>query len=176
VVVVVDVDVVVGGVQQLLDFPWQASILGSGDPVIEESCINFANQHANRMRVVTGFNTELAHRLYASGDIFLMPSRYEPCGISQMIAMRYGTIPVARATGGLRDTIVPTRPGNPGTGYLFEQSNAESFKQAVQFSLQDYPDTNLWTKIQENAMKIDFSWQASALKYIQQYSDMVRLK
>jgi starch synthase len=169
-------DLVVGGLQQILDFPWQAIILGSGDAAIEEGCVQFSEQHPNRVRVITGFHASLAHQLYAGGDIFLMPSRYEPCGISQMISMRYGTIPVARATGGLKDTIIPSRPGKPGTGYLFDQSTPDAFAQAVQFSLQDYSDSFLWAEIQRNAMNTDFSWQSSALKYIQQYTDLVRLK
>ncbi len=169
-------DLVVGGLQELLDFHWQAVILGSGDPAIEDSCVAFSAQHPNRVRMITGYHVNLAHQLYAGGDIFLMPSRYEPCGISQMIAMRYGTIPVARATGGLRDTITPTRPGNPGSGYLFEQSSSSSFAQAIQFSLQDYSDPIIWREIQENAMSRDFSWKTSALKYIFQYADLVRGK
>ncbi len=169
-------DLIVSGLQELMDFHWQVVILGSGDPDIEEVCIKFGEQHPNRARVITGFQTDIAHQLYAGGDIFLMPSRYEPCGISQMIAMRYGTIPVARATGGLRDTIIPTRPGNTGTGYLFDQSSTGAFAQAIQFSLQDYSDPVIWREVQQNAMNTDFSWKTSALKYIHQYAELVRGK
>ncbi len=170
------IDLVVSCLQDMLDYPWQAIILGSGDSVIEQKCQIFAQDHPNRMRLITGFHAELAHQLYAGGDIFLMPSRYEPCGISQMISMRYGTIPVARATGGLKDTILSTRPGKPGTGYLFDEATSSSFAQALRFALQDFTDPDLWREIQRNAMKMDFSWDASALKYIQQYANLVHNK
>ncbi len=170
------IDLVVSSLQEMLDYSWQTIILGSGDSVIEQKCQVFAQDHPNRMRLITGFHAEMAHQLYAGGDIFLMPSRYEPCGISQMIAMRYGTIPVARATGGLKDTILATRPGKPGTGYLFDEATPSSFAQALRFALQDFTDPDLWRVIQRNAMKMDFSWDASALKYIQQYANLVHSK
>ncbi len=170
------IDLAVSALANLLDISWRAIILGSGDAAIEQKCREFAKQYPDRMQVMTGFHAELAHRLYAGADIFLMPSRYEPCGISQMIAMRYGTIPVARATGGLKDTIQAVQPEKTGTGYLFEEASPVAFSQALKTALADFANRSRWQEIQLMAMKMDFSWDASALKYIQQYVDLVRIK
>ncbi len=169
-------DIVIEGVESLIDQPWQLVILGTGDAQIQSRASALANRHPGRIKTIIGFHSEMAHKIYAGSDIFLMPSLYEPCGISQMISMRYGTIPVARSTGGLKDTILATRPGNPGTGYLFEGKSAQDFSQSLEFALNDYSNQPVWLKIKTNAMEQNFSWQSSALKYIQEYVNLTGMK
>ena len=106
---------------------WQCVFLGTGDPYLELQIRNLEKAMPEKVRGIYDFNPELAHLIYAGADIFLMPSRYEPCGISQMISQCYGTIPMARSTGGLKDTIIQTRDIEPGTGYLFDELNPNVF-------------------------------------------------
>ena len=114
------------------------------------------------MRV--GFNEELAHTIEAGADLFLMPSRYEPCGLSQMYSQRYGTPPIARATGGLIDTIV-----DGVTGFLFEAAEPDALLAAVRRALAAYRDPARWSRIQRAAMNRDFSWAAAARPYADLY-------
>jgi starch synthase len=125
------------------------------------------------MRCTFGYDNTLAHQIYAGADIFLMPSRYEPCGISQMISQRYGTIPIARATGGLVDTIINTTERKPGSGYLFEDLNATVFASKLTRAISDYQNHPLWTSMMDIAMKMDFSWEISAQKYIDEYQHLM---
>ena len=167
------VDIALSGLEVMLDQPWQAVILGSGDPALTARCSALQEAYPDRVRFIPGFNPEFSHQLYAAADIFLMSSRYEPCGISQLISMRYGTIPVAHATGGLIDTITPTLPENPGTGYLYETNTPDFLVQTIHQALLDYNRKDFWHKIQTNAMQQDFSWKMSAGKYVQQYQNLL---
>ena len=167
------VDIAVDGLQEVLDRPWQAILLGTGDPTLENRCIQLHQAYPDRIRSIIGFKSELSHQLYAAGDIFMMPSRYEPCGISQMISMRYGTIPVAHATGGLIDTISPTQPCIPGNGYLYTESSPSNFAQSLRLALTDYLQKDLWQTFQSNAMQRNFSWEKSASQYVDQYKRLV---
>jgi starch synthase len=113
--------------------------------------------------------------MYAGGDILLMPSRYEPCGLSQMIAMRYGCIPVATSTGGLKNTIV-AKPGKYKTGYLVRYPDVTNFTAGLISALHDFPDNKRWVQIQRNAMQMDFSWNNSALEYERLYLSLINSK
>lgn len=158
------IDLIVEGLYRLTHPPkWQCIILGTGDPYLEMQVRNLAKDKPDQVRAVFEFDQNLAHLIYAGADIFLMPSRYEPCGISQMISQRYGTIPVARATGGLKDTI------SPATGYLFDDLNSTVFASKVTRTLSDYQNPEVWNQMMQSAMKQDFSWGKSAREYIHEY-------
>jgi starch synthase len=164
------IDLLVDGLYKLAkEIKWQCIFLGSGDPYLEMRIRNLQNDKPEQVRCTFGYDNTLAHQIYAGVDIFLMPSRYEPCGISQMISQRYGTIPIARATGGLLDTIINTTERNPGSGYLFEDLNATIFASKLTRAISDYHNKSLWTSMMQIAMKMDFSWDMSAKKYIDEY-------
>jgi starch synthase len=117
-----------------------------------------------------GFDERLAHQIEAGADLFLMPSRYEPCGLNQMYSLRYGTLPIVRATGGLEDTVIDvSRPG--GNGFTFRENSPAALVSAVQRALALYRKPNDWKQIQQTGMKIDFSWDASAREYVKVYEE-----
>jgi len=168
------IDIALKGLKYLKDSPWQAIILGTGNPIIEQMASDLEKEYPDRIRAIIDFDGKLAHRLYAGADIFMMPSRYEPCGLSQMISMRYGCVPVARATGGLVDTITPvTRKVDGGTGFLFDKPYPSVFATTMQRAIRLYQKPALWKKIQHNGMAIDFSWKNSAQKYIDTYIGLI---
>jgi starch synthase len=150
-------------------------ILGKGDKEIQDNILSLARKHRGRIFVKIGYDEAFAHRVYAGSDLFVMPSRYEPCGLGQLIAMRYGTIPVARRTGGLEDTIADYGPlRSSGTGFLFDEYRASSLKDCLERALCAYMDTQRWRKIISSAMAQDFSWQRSAKEYITLYADTTK--
>ena len=168
------IDLLVDGLYKLAkEIKWQCIFLGSGDPYLEMRIRTLQNDKPDQVRCTFGYDNTLAHQIYAGADIFLMPSRYEPCGISQMISQRYGTIPIARATGGLVDTIINTTERNPGSGYFFEDLNATVFASKLTRAISDYQNHHLWTSMMDIAMKMDFSWEISAQKYIDEYQHLM---
>ena len=142
------------------------AVLGSGEKMYEDFFLEMAARYPRRVSVHTGFDSELAHRIYSGADMFLMPSQSEPCGLAQMIAMRYGTIPIVRETGGLRDT-VRDNGGVNGNGFTFKTYNANDMLDAVKRAKRDYDDKEKWNQLVERAMKCDYSWSASADMYIE---------
>lgn len=166
------VDLIVDGLRMIAETPWQAILLGSGDPNLEEACLALAKIFPKRIRAILRFDSQLSHRLYAGGDILMMPSRYEPCGLSQMIAMRYGCIPVARSTGGLKDTI-SSHPLKEKTGYLFSHAKPADFSKALLTAISDFKNCSRWEKIQQNAMQKDYSWDQSAAEYARVYLEVI---
>jgi starch synthase len=156
------------------DSPWQAIFLGTGSPEVEEMARQLEKRYPDHVRSIIDFDAKLAHKLYAGADIFLMPSRYEPCGLSQMIAMRYGTVPIARATGGLADTIRHiSHKVNDGTGFLFDRPFPSVFASTLRRAIRFYQTPEVWQQIQKNGMAIDFSWKNSAQKYIDMYKSLL---
>ena len=124
----------------------------------------------HRVAVYKGFNEPLAHQIEAGADIFLMPSLYEPCGLNQMYSMRYGTVPVVRATGGLDDTVEQFDPATgEGTGFKFEHYSAQALSDKIREALVWYARPAAWRRIQRNGMRVDNSWQAAARKYVRVY-------
>ncbi|MBA4379548.1 MAG: glycogen synthase [Anaerolinea sp.] len=158
------VDIVLDALRQIVALPWQMVILGKGDASLEDGARRLEADFPGRVRAVIDYNAPLGRLIYGGADIFLMPSRYEPCGLAQMIAMRYGCVPLVRATGGLKDTV-----GEGQTGFLFGAASAEALAEAIRAALAVYPQREKWRKLQRNGMKQDFSWSRSASQYASLY-------
>ncbi|WP_040207528.1 glycogen synthase GlgA [Neobacillus jeddahensis] len=160
--------------REILQEDIQVIILGTGDYEYEEQLRQAARIYPEKLKVHTGFNEELAHKLYAAADMFLMPSQFEPCGLGQLIAMKYGAIPIVRETGGLNDTVSPwnefTRKGN---GFSFEHFNAHDMLYTIQRAIRFYHDKEIWKLIVKQAMSKDYSWAQSAFSYNQLYLALV---
>ncbi|GAP20520.1 glycogen synthase [Leptolinea tardivitalis] len=166
------IDIALFALQNMMERKFQLIILGVGDPVLEDTCKALEENYPERVRFLQRFDQALSHQLYGSGDMIIIPSRYEPCGLTQMIAMRYGCVPVARNTGGLSDTIIDQPPEEGQTGFLFEKAEEESCKEAVERALNAFINQATWEKIQKNGMKTDFSWKNSAARYAKEYLDL----
>lgn len=170
------IDILVDGLRSVKDLSWRAILLGTGDKRLEQSCQELEGELPHKVRTAILFDSNLSRRLYAGGDILMMPSRYEPCGLTQMLAMRYGCLPVARATGGLVDTIIDPKTNPEGaTGFLFPRVDPDSFVSALKRALQVYSQPEDWQRMQINAMQQDFSWQRSAQEYIKIYHEIKNL-
>ena len=166
-------DLCVQALRQMRDLDWQIIILGTGEDSIQKTCLSLSNEFPDRVRTELRYDEPLSRRLYAGGDILLMPSRYEPCGIAQMISMLYGCIPVACATGGLKDTIKdPFDYPNEYTGFLFSHPDVSAAEWAMRRSIEYFQDQDNWRQIQVRAMKQDFSWEKSAKKYFDLYKSI----
>jgi starch synthase len=149
-------------------------ILGTGEEKYHELLTTQAQKYKGRLGVKIAFDNRLAHLIEAGSDMFLMPSRYEPCGLNQLYSMKYGTVPVVRATGGLMDTVTPVdRLKGTGTGFLFTEYSAEAFLKALNQALEAYKDKKLWQKIMLNGMAEDFSWKTSARAYLKLYKRLL---
>jgi starch synthase len=164
------VDLLAAALPDLLGMHLRLVILGTGEPRYHALLSSQTQAHPDRLRIRLEFNDDLAHQIEAGSDGFLMPSRYEPCGLNQIYSLRYGTIPIVRATGGLRDTVVPfnTATGT-GTGFVFHAATAEALLAAVQEALAVYTDQSAWHRLLQNAMAQDFSWDQSAARYLDLY-------
>lgn len=158
------VDILTEAIPGLIDLGANIAIVGKGDPKLQEQLRTLSLDYPGRIWLMIGFDESVAHRIYAAADIFLMPSRYEPCGLGQMIAMRYGAIPVARRTGGLADTIDHGR-----TGFLFDDYSAAALLAGVREALGAWSDKKAWKKMVRAAMDEDFSWSRSAEQYLALY-------
>ncbi len=158
------VDLAIAALRRLRGCKWQAVILGTGDANLERRARRLARDLPDRVRAEIRYDALLARQIYAGADILLMPSRYEPCGLSQMIAMRYGCVPVVRATGGLKDTV---REGE--TGFLFEAATPTALAAALRRALSAYADAERWRVLQLRGMRQDFSWSRSAREYAALY-------
>ena len=157
--------------------PAQLAVLGSGDGALQESFQQLARSHPKRIAAQIGYDESLAHQIEAGADIFLMPSRFEPCGLNQMYSQRYGTPPVVHATGGLVDSVVDCTPASvadkTASGFLFSPMSRAAFLGGVERAIAAYRDKKLWRQIQRNGMARDFSWEASAAQYISLYGSLI---
>jgi starch synthase len=145
-------------------------VLGSGDKSYEEMFLRLQKQFPQKVAVKVAYDNALAHKIEAGADMFLMPSRYEPAGLNQIYSLKYGTVPIVRATGGLDETIEPwdARTGK-GTGFKFHEYNGESLLLTIKNALQDFRDEASWHLLMRNGMAKDFSWNASAKEYVKVY-------
>lgn len=145
-------------------------LLGAGNAEIKAQLRTIADRHPGRANVRFGYNKEVSHLTEAGADIFLMPSKYEPCGLNQMYSMRYGTVPVVRATGGLADTVQEFNPvSGEGTGFVFSRYAAEELSAAIRRAFAVWNDQTAWQRAMLNGMKSDFSWGRSASRYLEAY-------
>jgi starch synthase len=169
------VDLVPDALRSLESSHWQAVILGTGDPALEAAAADL-DREVPRVRTVLRYDGALARRMYAGADLMIIPSRYEPCGLTQMIAMRYGCVPAARATGGLKDTIgdYHAAPRSESTGLLFQEASSVALADTLQRALEIYRDQRRWKGLQRRGMKQDFSWARSAVKYQELYEELIR--
>ncbi|MBP1687183.1 MAG: glycogen/starch synthase, ADP-glucose type [Deltaproteobacteria bacterium] len=159
---------------QLLHKHLQLVVLGSGDASYQELFTDLAHQHRKRLALRIAFDNALAHKIEAGSDLFLMPSRYEPCGLNQIYSLRYGTIPVVRSTGGLADTIADYDPatGN-GTGFSFAEYSGTVLMACIDRALATYRTPEVWRRLIRNAMRADFSWNRSAQAYVALYRRVI---
>ncbi len=165
-------DLVNAAIEEFLQQDVQFIVLGTGEKVYENFFSYVAERYNGKMRFIAAYNKDFAGKLYSAADLFLMPSRQEPCGLSQMIACRYGTIPVVRRTGGLGDSIVSVDQED-GFGYIFDDYNAHDMLFTLKRAVEDYKNTALWKKYVKRAMAVDFSWNVSAVGYTELYDSLL---
>jgi len=167
------IDLIIECLPEILTMPMQFVLLGNGDKDFEQELQNLAVLYPDKVALTIGYNESLAHLIEAGADIFLMPSRFEPCGLNQMYSQRYGTIPIVRRTGGLVDTVIDAIPetlaDNTATGIVFREASAGSLLEACKRAMLLYSSPDAWKKMQVNAMGKDFSWQRSAQEYLELY-------
>lgn len=163
-------DLIAAVASQLANLEATFVIVGTGLPRYQDMWSQLARWRPDRIGVFVGFDERRAHLVEAGADVFLMPSRFEPCGLNQMYSMRYGTVPVVRAVGGLVDTVRPYDPARgTGTGFLFSEYHPMAMLRALVSALEAFHQKEIWTRLQENGMRTDFSWDRSAAEYVKVY-------
>ncbi len=170
------IDLILKCLPAMLDLPLQFVVIGSGDANFEQQLSGFAQARPDKMTVIIGYDEALAHLAEAGADMFLMPSRFEPCGLNQLYSQRYGTLPIVRKTGGLADTVVDTLPetlaDNTATGFVFNAASAGALMEAIKRALLVYSQPDVWRQLQHNAMQTDRSWRKSAQQYLSLYGQL----
>jgi starch synthase len=161
------IDIALKGLKMMAKQDWQLILLGAGDPKLEAQAKKLQEELPGRVCVETRYDAKLARQIYGGSDLFLMPSRYEPCGISQMIAMRYGSVPLVRSVGGLHDTVTESE-----TGFVFADAKVKSFNDTLRRALNTYPYRSRWQSLQLAGMAQEFSWANSARKYLEVYKKL----
>jgi len=163
-------DIVVRAWYDLMQRPLRMVVLGTGEPDVQDGFRAMAASAPDRFAVRLAYDNALAHKIEAGADMFLMPSRFEPCGLTQMYSLRYGTVPIVRATGGLVDTVDPWDPATgEGTGFRFDYPDGTGMMWALDQALATYQDRKAWTRLMKNGMARDFSWTRSARAYVDLY-------
>jgi starch synthase len=159
---------------RLMERQLQLILLGSGEPRYEKFFANAAARFPEKFSVRTGFDEVLAHQIEAGADIFLMPSLYEPCGLSQMFSLKYGTIPIVRKVGGLKDTVIDyDAEGGVGTGFVFDTYEPQALWDSIEKALRLFADKKSWIELMYRAMRMDFSWDRSAQAYSNLYETLL---
>ena len=160
--------------EELLGEDIQVIILGKGDWKFESYFGDIAYKYSGKCKMIPAYNKDLASKIYSGADIFLMPSKQEPCGLSQMIACRYGTVPIVRKTGGLADSITPFNSGNrdSGIGFVFENYNAHEMLYVIKDAIYTFGNKTVWNQLMKRAMETDFTWGKSAVKYEEIYDKL----
>jgi starch synthase len=168
------IDLVAENIEFIISQGAQIIMLGTGDKTYEEFFIQKAKQYPDSVSVNIHFSPDLANQIYAGSDLFLMPSKSEPCGIAQMIALRYGTVPIVRETGGLKDSIKAFNPiTKSGNGITFVDYDGTELQQAIRRGLALYKEEDNWQALVRNAFKSDFSWKQSAKAYMALYESLL---
>lgn len=169
-------DLLLDVIPELMFLDTQIVVLGMGDHHLEQQFIAVKARYPERIGLSLGFNEGMAHRIEAGSDMLMMPSRYEPCGLSQLYSLRYGTIPIVRRTGGLADTVIPFRPSTVrsgcATGFHFIDASSDSLLSVLLLSLHAYKDSQTWQSLIHAGMKVDSSWNRSAKLYASLYGEL----
>ncbi len=165
-------------IDQIMTEDTQLVVLGTGEYHFEDMFRKLQEKYPNQVSANIFYSEEMSHKIYAASDAFLMPSLFEPCGLSQLMSLRYGTIPIVRETGGLKDTVEPYNEyKNRGTGFSFANYNAHEMADIVRYAKQTYFNRKAdWKKMMERAMRKDFSWKASAKKYEELFTELLETK
>jgi starch synthase len=167
-------DLIVPALEQLMVLEMDMVILGNGEPEFETAMLDAQKSNPERIAVSTAFDNDLAHQIQAGCDMFLMPSRFEPCGLTQMYALKYGTVPVVRATGGLADTVAAFDSATgTGNGFVFERYEAAELIGAMRRALRTFGDRAAWRRLMANCFAADFSWSAAAVRYMELYNQLI---
>lgn len=160
--------------QMLASHPLRLVVLGTGERGLEDFFAALERRFPDRVTFIRAFDNRLAHRIQAGSDLFLMPSRYEPCGLTQLYSLRYGTVPVVHRTGGLADTVTSWNPiTRTGTGFVFDHFDTQAVRWALDFALRSYADSDSWATLVRNGMRQDFSWQRQGRQYLDLYRHMI---
>lgn len=171
------IDLLIPIIPEIIKSGAQLVILGSGDKGLESSLQNLANTYPKQISVKLGYDEKLAHQIEAAADMFLMPSKFEPCGLNQIYSMRYGTIPIVRRTGGLADTVIDATLENiknkTATGFVFDETSSDALLFCIQRALKLFEDKKKWTGLQINGMNRDFSWHKRAEEYYSLYQKLL---
>jgi len=175
------IDLFLDSIDYLLSLNVQWVILGSGEYEYEQKLKEIAQNNPNKFNVILGYNNEIAHLITAGSDMFLMPSQFEPCGLTQMYSLKYGTVPIVRNTGGLADTVFDwdnkTFIGKKdGNGFSFNDYNGFALTNAVERAVSNFQNKNIWKQIVKNGMKTSFAWKISAEKYVSLYKKALSKK
>ncbi len=168
------IDLVEDAFEDLMKLNVQVVLLGTGDKKYHVFFDKMSKKYPDKFACYLGFNDELAHLIEAGSDMFLMPSRYEPCGLNQMYSLMYGTVPIVRQTGGLADTVIKYDENtDEGNGFVFKQYDKKALIKEVKRAVKIFEDQKTWLKIMKSGMKSDFSWNSSAKKYIDLYKTIL---
>ena len=168
------IDLVFGVIEEILARDVQLVVLGTGDWIYETGFRDVEKKYGAKFKALITFSDDLARKLYSASDMFLMPSKFEPCGLSQLIAMRYGSVPIVRETGGLKDTVIPYLTGEGvGTGFTFYSYNSYDMLGAIDRAIEVYRQPNEWARVVSNCMSRDYSWTTSAEAYIKLYQEIL---
>ena len=163
-------DLIIDAINRLQNYNIQFVILGSGDSYIRDTLLYLQKKYPKKLSVFNKYDEPLAHKIYAGSDGFLMPSRFEPCGLSQLIALAYGTIPIVNKTGGLADTIYDFDKAQTPNGFVFDLYAGESFVEKIKYAGKIFSDKTSWNKLQKNAFNCNFSWDSSLTDYEKMYN------
>ena len=170
------VDIQLGALEEMLSANLQFVLLGSGSPEFERAYLSLASRYPRKVAVRLGFNQGLSHRIEAGSDFFLMPSRFEPCGLNQMYSQRYGTIPIVRVTGGLDDTVVDLgEEETKADGIKFREYSVRALAKAIRKGLVLYQSPDLLEQMRDNAMRADFSWDRTTRDYVKVYERILKV-
>ena len=171
------IELLLSSIDYLMSQKVELIVLGSGERQYEQAFEQYRARYPEQIGIYIGYNDQLAHEIYAGGDILLMPSLFEPCGISQLIALRYGTIPVVRNCGGLHDTVIDYNKNNQqGNGFVFNDYNQQGLRYGIDSALMRYRSLAKWRIIVKNAMARDYSWESSAKLYLELYRGLTGIK
>ena len=179
------IDIILEAIGNLPDQNFQLAMLGAGDSSLQKQLEALAAANPTRFAVVFGYDEQLSHKIEAGADAFLMPSRYEPCGLNQMYSHRYGTLPLVTRVGGLADTVIDpdqridssnNKTDNAGiaNGFVIDSADTTQLTRGMQRVIDTYSDKHLWLQMQRNAMQVEYSWSESASHYIDMYKNIVQ--